>query len=37
MYDFNKWQDIPSIVAGLAGTHDFNVHIDELVEYGVIK
>ena len=35
--DFNKWKDIPGIVAGLAGTHDFDIHIEGLVQNGVIK
>ena len=37
VYDFNKWKDIPGIVAGLAGTHDFDIHIEGLVQNGVIK
>lgn len=37
VYDFNKWKDIPGIVAGLAGTHDFDVHIGGLVQNGAIK
>ena len=37
IYDFNKWKDIPGIVAGLAGTHDFDIHIEGLVQNGVIK
>jgi len=37
IYDFNKWQDIPGIVAGISGTHDFDVHIDGVVELGLIR
>lgn len=37
VYDFNKWKDIPGIVAGLAGTHDFDIHIEGRVQNGVIK
>lgn len=37
VYDFNKWQDIPGIVAGLAGTHEFDIHIGGLVKNGVIQ
>ena len=36
-YDFNKWKDIPGIVAGIAGTHDFEVYIYGLVQNGAIK
>lgn len=34
--DFNKWQDIPGIVAGLAGTNDYDIYIAGVVENGVI-
>lgn len=37
VYDFNKWKDIPGIVAGIAGTHDFDVHIDGAIQNGVIQ
>lgn len=37
VYDFNKWKDIPGIVAGLAGTHEFDIKITGLVQNGVIK
>lgn len=37
VYDFNKWQDIPGVVAGLAGTHEFDIQITGLVQDGVIK
>ncbi|WP_312810181.1 hypothetical protein [Sedimentibacter sp.] len=37
VYDFNKWKDIPGIVAGLAGTNDFDIEISGLVEGGTLK
>lgn len=37
VYDFKKWEDLPGVVAALAGTHDFDVHIAGRVQNGVIK
>lgn len=36
VYDFNKWQDIPGIVVGFAGTHDYKIYIYGTVRNGII-
>ena len=36
VYDFNKWQDIPGIVAGFAGTNDYKIYISGVVQDGEI-
>lgn len=36
-YDFNKWKDIPGIVAGYAGTHPYSLEIYGLVQNGQMK
>lgn len=36
-YDFNKWQDIPGIVAGISGTNEFDIFIYGKLLNGVIK
>lgn len=37
IYDFNKWKDIPGIVAGVCGTHEFDIYINGTVKNGVIQ
>lgn len=37
VYDFNKWKDIPGIVAGFSGTNDFDIEIYGLVQNGTLQ
>lgn len=37
VYDFNKWQDVPGMVAGFAETNDFNIELYGLVENGTLQ
>lgn len=36
-YDFEKWRDIPGVVAGFAGTNDFSIEIYGLVQNGTCQ